>query len=335
MDHGYKSEDLIIVRFDDSKEYELILDKIHDQTNIVSYSGSKNHFGSSYEDTNLILDTGMVEIRSYQVGRTYLNTMGVKIKTGRLFLEHSETDLDEAVIVNEEYVRRFNLENPIGREVNLKEGRRYIVGVINNIIWNIYSEATTIPEVYLPVNESDYTVLIVRAGESSEHLVYQSLEAAWKDLIPDRPFTGKYQDELAYGYAMQDNSNMKQIFFALAILGGVLSLTGIFALSSLNVTKRFKEIGIRKVMGASRRQILIQLNTGFFWTLMISSILGAVLGYVITDHVLAIMYKYHIEVGPGIMILGSIIVIASALVTTTFTIFSAANTNPAHILRNE
>jgi ABC-type antimicrobial peptide transport system permease subunit len=335
MDYGYKRDGLVVVSFNNSKEYDLLKDKIQARTNITGYSGTKNHFGYSHEDTNLILDSGNIEIRSYLVGNRYLKTMGVDLISGRLFREESKTDLDEAVIVNEEYVKKFNLDDPIGEMVNLKEGRRYIVGVVRNIIWNIYSESITIPEVYMPINEDDYEILIVRANDSSEKEVYAFLEESWKDLIPDRPFTGKYQDDLAYGYAMQDNSNMQQIFYALAILGGILSLTGIFALSSLNVTKRFKEIGIRKVMGASSRKIIVQLNTGFFWTLIISSIAGSVLGYVITNLVLSIIYKYHIEVGAGIMIAGGFIVIASALITTTFTIFKAANTNPAFILRNE
>jgi putative ABC transport system permease protein len=128
---------------------------------------------------------------------------------------------------------------------------------------------------------------------------------------------------------------MRQIFFALAILGGILSITGIFALSSLFVSRRFKEIGIRKVMGATSQNLLIQLNSGFFWTLITASLAGAVLGYFLTNQILGVIYRFHIDVGIGTLIFGSLGVLIIALLTTTFIILSAANTNPAYILRDE
>jgi ABC-type antimicrobial peptide transport system permease subunit len=335
FDVGYNWENLILTSFNNVKEYNLLKDKVHNQSDITAYTGTNDHFGYSYEDTNLVLDSGNVEIRSYRVGDGYLNMMGVTLTKGRLFYKDNQTDYDEAIIVNEEYIRKFNIEDPIGALVNLKDGKRYIVGVIQDIVWDLYSDTFLVPEIYIPVKEEEYEMLIVKAEGENEQGVYEYLEESWKKLIPDRPFTGRYQSELAVGFARKDNNNMQQIFFALAILGSLLSLTGIFALSSLNVTKRFKEIGIRKVMGASSQRILFQLNTGFFWTMVLASVLGAFLGNFITNLVLGVIYKYHISVGIMTLILGSLSVLMVALITTSVTILSAANTNPAYILRDE
>jgi ABC-type antimicrobial peptide transport system permease subunit len=335
LDMGYTSKDLIIVNVNDFKEYNLVKDKVQNQSNIVEFTGTNNHFGWSYEDTWLVLDSGNVEVRSYKVGDDYLNMMGVRLRDGRLFYKNNEVDYDESVVVNEEYVKRFELEEPIGALVNLNAGKRYIVGVIDNVIREIWSDGKIVPEVFIPTQEEDFSMLIVKADKENKQEVFNYLTESWKSIIPDRPFTGMYQEDLMMGGAIQENNNMRQIFFALAILGGVLSLTGIFALSSLYVARRFKEIGIRKVMGATYQNLLVNLNSGFFWTMFIASIAGAALGYFLTNQVLGVMYKYHIGVGIGTMIFGSLGILFAAMLTTSLIIFGAANTNPAYILRDE
>jgi len=335
LDMGYKSEDLMIVSVNDFKEYSLLEDKVQNQSDIVAFTGTNDHFGWSYEDTFLVLDSGNVELRSYLVGDEYLDMMGVNLTAGRLFYDKNATDIQEAIVVNEEYVKRFNIEEPLGAMVNLKDGKRYIVGVVKNIIREVWSDGKIVPEVYIPIEEEKYHMLIVKAKSDNKQEVYNFLAESWKSIIPDRPFTGMFQDELTIGNATQENNNMKQIFFSLAILGGLLSLTGIFALSSLYVSRRVKEIGIRKVMGASSQRILLQLNSGFFWTMIVSSVIGAIFGYILTNQVLGVMYKYHISVGLMTLVLSSLFVLVVALVTTSLTILSAANTNPAYILRDE
>jgi ABC-type antimicrobial peptide transport system permease subunit len=335
LDMGYKSEDLIIVNFNDADEFRLLRDKVQNQSGIVDFTGTNNHFGWSYEDTNLILDTGVVEIRSLRVGDEYMNLMEVKLKEGRLFHKDSDIDYEESVVVNEAYLRRFGIDEPIGKMVNMVNGKRYIVGVVEDIIREVWSGGKTVPEVFIPVPEDEYNMLIVKAKPENTQEVFNYLSETWKSIIPDRPFTGMFQNDLSIGNAIRENNNMRQIFFALAILGGILSITGIFALSSLFVSRKFKEIGIRKVMGATSQNLLIQLNSGFFWTLISASAAGAVLGYFLTNQILGVIYRFHIDVGIGTLIFGSLGVLIIALLTTTFIILSAANTNPAYILRDE
>ena len=335
LDVGYSTKNLIMVNVNDSREYNLLRDKVQNQTDILDYTGTNDHFGWSYEDTNLVLDSGNVEIRSYRVGDQYLDLVEAKLLQGRMFYKDNATDYSEAVIVNEEYLKRFNIDEPIGEMVNLVDGRRYIVGVMQDVIRDVYSDAIKVPEIYIPVNGDEYEILIVRARGENEQQAFGLLEEIWKEIIPDRPFTGRFQNDLGFGMAMKDNNNLRQIFLALAVLGGLLSLTGIFSLSSLNVTKRFKEIGIRKVMGASSRNILVQLNRAFLWTMLFASLLGIIFGYIITNGILGLIYSHHVEVGIPTLVLGSISVLLVALITTSATIISAANTNPAYILRDE
>ena len=335
LDMGYDSENLMVMYVDNEDEFRELEAKVQNRADIEDYTGTASHFGWSYEDTFLVLDSGNVEIRSYRIGDEYFNLMGVEAKEGRMFYEDNSTDLEESIIVNEEYVKRFGLKNPIGEMVNLDEGKRYIVGVVDNFIREIWSGGKMVPEVFIPIGEDEYRILVVKAKNANKQEVFDYLAESWKTIIPDRPFNGRFQEELALGSAVMENNNMRQIFFALAVLGGLLSITGIFALSSLYVSRRFKEIGIRKVLGATSQRILIQLNAGFFWTMFIASIIGGIMGYFLTDQILSVMYQHHISVGIMVLVFGSMFILVVALITTSLTILSAANTNPAYILRDE
>ena len=157
----------------------------------------------------------------------------------------------------------------------------------------------------------------------------------WRKVIPYRPFTGSFQNDMALGNAMDTTRNMKTIFFYLAVLGALLSLTGIFALSTLNVASRLKEIGIRKVMGATSKAILMIMNRQFLITVGISTVLGIVSAYFLTTTILSTIYKYYAPVQVSLLIGSGFIIAFLALLTTSLTIYKTAITDPARILRIE
>ena len=146
---------------------------------------------------------------------------------------------------------------------------------------------------------------------------------------------GSWQKDLAYGSAVRDTENLRIIFMAMAILGGFLSVAGIFSLSKLNVAKRVKEISVRKVLGSSLNQLLITINKSFLYVLAISLILGSVLGYLISDAVLGLLYKYYVDVSPLTSLVSGLFI---GIVTTFILIVSVstpAKANPAIGLRDD
>ena len=335
LDMGYQRENVINIYTNDSIEYALMHDKIKNYSRISAWAGTNDLIGGEYEDTYLTLDTGIVEIRSRRVGDGYLDLMKVHMLEGRFFNKNLESDYNESVIVNQAYVDRYNLKDPIGKLVNLKNGKRYIIGVTGNIIDNIFSGALIIPEIYLPAHEDEYHVLVVKTTDRNRKEIFDYLASSWKSVIPYKPFNGFYQDDMTIGGAVETGNNLKTIFFYLAIVGGLLSVTGIFALSSLNVASRTKEVGIRKVMGASVRSILMNLNRQFVVVVAIAALGGTILAYVLINMILRLIYQYHTTIPVYTLIASAVVIAAAALLTTSLTIMKAANTNPAQILRTE
>ena len=127
----------------------------------------------------------------------------------------------------------------------------------------------------------------------------------------------------------------EKIFLFITILGGLLSASGIFALASLNIAKRTKEIGIRKALGASVTNVVRLLNKEFVIVLSIAAVLGSVSGYFLTDAMLSEIYAYRIPVGIISVCLCALAIFSIGIFTTSVTILGAAKANPVDTLRNE
>ncbi|HLF34509.1 MAG TPA: ABC transporter permease [Cyclobacteriaceae bacterium] len=332
---GYRHENIINIYTNDRTEYTLMRDKINNHPHIAGHTATNDILAGEYEDTFLVLDTGNVEIRSRRVGDGYLDLMNVQLVAGRLFDRNLESDYGESVIVNQTYIERFGIKDPLGKLVNLSSGKRYIVGVASDVINNVHRGSVSIPEIYLPAREDESHILVVMTADNNRKEVFDFLAEAWKEIIPYRPFPGFFQENMALGGALNTANNMKKIFFYLAVLSGLLSLTGIFALSSLAVESRKKEIGIRKVMGATVRSIFMRLNREFMLVMSVSVLSGSMLAYFLINMLLTQIYKYHTSVGITTLVISGVTIAFVGLLTTSATIFKAATANPAGILRTE
>jgi len=176
---------------------------------------------------------------------------------------------------------------------------------------------------------------VVKTDQTKIPEIMEYLDQEWKKTIEFKPFSGRTQNDVVFAGALSDNNNLQKTFYFLAILGIVLSISGIYSLASLNTAKRTKEIGIRKILGAPIRKIILLINREFIIILSIAMILGSTLGYVLTNAILSLIYKYHVDVGPWVLGLSSLIILGIGLATTTSTIYKTANDNPANTLRDE
>jgi ABC-type antimicrobial peptide transport system permease subunit len=137
------------------------------------------------------------------------------------------------------------------------------------------------------------------------------------------------------GESREINGNLENIFLFITVLGVLLSVSGIFALASLNIAKRTKEIGIRKALGGSIASIIGLLNREFVVILFVAAIAGSAAGYFVTTALLEELYAYHIPVEWVSVVLCALMIFGIGIATTSTTIANAANLNPVDTLRNE
>jgi putative ABC transport system permease protein len=334
IEFGYEKDMIITVVLQGERQFEAIEKAIASNPKILSVGVSDGTIGSNSYGTPVRIDTAEYRIQAMGVGKNYFETMGLRLSEGRMLNADNASDYD-AVIVNRAFVDRAGLKDPIGQVVSIHNERTHIIGVLENHVDNLYRAKEPEPFVFFLAGKEQYITLVVKTEPADLGATQKYLEATWKELFPDKPFESRYQEELVMGESRMINTNLENIFLFITILGGVLSVSGIFALASLNIAKRTKEIGVRKALGASIQSIVGLLNREFVIILMAGALAGAVGGYYLTTALLDDLFTYHIPVGLISVVLCALIIFGIGIATTSTTIIKAASVNPVETLRNE
>ena len=333
LDWGYDKDHVIVVPVQDEKNLVPFKNALTLNPDLESLAASVHNVGYTYENIPFTLNGVAHDAQSLKVGNGYIQTLGINLIAGRDFENDSENDVNESIIVNKQFLTSFKIENPLKTSLIIENRRYYIIGVIDDFM--PYGLQEPIKAVMLRKITDDQCVLLSLSVPHRDLVVaYEKVQETWKKLFPTLPFSGFYQSD-SYQAATYVNEGIFKQFSLMAFFGLFLSVTGLFAMVSLNINRRLKEIGIRKVLGASLAQIMILINREFVVILIIASILGSILGYYFMQLFLGNIYDYHITIGPGMFILSTLIIFFSALITSGKKIIAAALSNPTESLRCE
>lgn len=334
LSFGYDIEHILLVTINGEREYDLLKAKIIENPEIEKVAGSSNHIGPYSTVRGIVkLDTTLFKTNIYKVGTGYFDVVGLEIISGRDFNEDIQSDYD-AIIVDENFILNQRMVNPMDAQIVYKETPYRVVGIVKNHLSGL-KYADNSEHIYLLAKPEDFSRLVVRADPDKLMSVRSYLETEWKKILPGKPFESQLQEEMVYEEANGYNNNLQQIFLFITILGCLLSASGIYALASLNVQKRTKEIGIRKVLGASVQSIVQLLNREFIIILSIAALLGGLGGYYLTDALLSDLYVQHMQIGFFTILVGGLSVFVIGIMATSGTIFKTAVSNPTETLRSE
>jgi putative ABC transport system permease protein len=159
-----------------------------------------------------------------------------------------------------------------------------------------------------------YARIIVRAKPGTINTVYTDLKTAWAKLYPTKPFRGYYQDEVA-SEAASVNESIATIFKWFAFISVLMAATSMFALVSLNVLKRSKEIAIRKVVGAEDRHIFQLVLKGYSWIILLSAIIGCYGGYALSKLLMDLIFRINAGVSSSSLAISFIGVLLICAIT--------------------
>ncbi len=335
IEFGYDKDMVLTLSLQGEREFDIMEKAIISNPKIISIAVSDGNVGSSNYQTPVTIDTGKYNVQAMGVGKNYFETMGLRFSAGRTFNLDNTSDQQEGVIVNKAFVDKTGLQDPLEKIVTLHDVKRRILGVIENHVDNLYRSKDPEPFIFYPAGKNQYITMLVRTEPADLGETQKYLEKTWRELFPTRPFESNFQEDLVLKNSREMNANLNKIFLFITILGGLLSASGIFALASLNIAKRTKEIGIRKALGASIRNVVSLLNREFIVILSAAGILGAVVGYYLTNALLKELYAFHIPVGIAAVVICTLFILAVGIFTTSSTIFRAAKANPVDTLRTE
>jgi putative ABC transport system permease protein len=332
---GYDKNEVLLIPIQGEKTYSVLKNEVKSNPKVELVGVSNHSFGWGKYSIAVEVDTAKYEAVHYGVGENYHEVMGVNIIQGRTLNLDNMTDVEGSVVVNQAFLDKVNMDDPINRIIKVHEVKRKIVGVVSNHIDNLFSSKEEEACVFYPAKKDEYSVMLIKADSNDLLDIKESTEAIWKKHFPDETYDARLQSDIVLGGVRETNTNLKKIFIFLTILGGLLSASGIFALASLNVEKRSKEIGIRKALGASVQNIMGLMNREFVIILTLAGILGSLGGYFITSALLDSIYSFHIVVGWIPALICATLIFVVGISTTSVTILQAARANPVDTLRDE
>lgn len=332
---GYDKDQVITLNIMGDRDFETMSNAIAGNPKIIEVAASDGNLGGDNYPTPVHIGSSKYEVPAIGVGKNYFETMGLRFVEGRPFNVENSSDQMEGVIVNKAFVEKTGLHDPLEKTFILHDQKRIILGVIENHVDNMHRSKDPEPFVFYPTTKSKYVLMLVKGEKEDLPEIKGYLEKAWKDVFPTRPFESQFQDEAVMGRGREINANFKKIFLFITVVGGLLSAAGIYALASLNIAKRTKEIGIRKALGASIGNILTLLNREFVIVLSVAAVLGSLAGYFLTDTLLTLISVFHIPVGIIPVTMCALVIFGIGILTTSATIMKAAKSNPVDTLRTE
>jgi putative ABC transport system permease protein len=273
-------------------------------------------------------------IANMAVDYDFIDSYGMELVTGRSFSKEFGTDAQQAFIVNETAVREFKWETPekaLGKTINLEGKEGQVVGIIRD--FNFASLTTPVSAMVLDINTNQFNTLSVRFENNQVEQTLSKLETTWNQLFPEKGFQYTFLDEqLNQQYQnFQNFGSIIQTFTGIAIL---ISCLGVYGLVLFVVQRKVKEIGVRKVLGASVSSILQLIYRDFVWLIIIGFVLAVPASYYLLDQWLE-NFTYRTSLDVFTYAISFLVVLLIVTATVSYQAIKASLANPVTSLRSE
>ncbi len=336
-DLGYSQENLIAVEYtrEIGQNYKALKAELL-STGVVNSVTQANSPITSINSNNFLgwpgkPDNLRVIFATIATEYDYTKTMGIKIIEGRDFSEDFKSDT-AAVIINKAALDLMGLKDPIGTQLDLWGGKRELIGVVDNaLMGNPYAP---VGPMFMILDKDWVSWLTIRLEKTNDlKASLARVEEVMKKYNPAYPFEYKFADEeFARKFATIDmTSALANLFASLAI---IITGLGLFGLAAFTAEQRTREIGIRKVLGASVSGLVGLISKDFSRLVILAFLISAPVSWWALDNYLD-RYKYRIDIPWWVFPVTGLIALLFALVIVCTQALRAAHTNPARSLRNE
>jgi putative ABC transport system permease protein len=261
----------------------------------------------------------------------FIKTFNIEIVQGRSFSKQLATDEKEAFIINEEAAKLMGMENPIGKRFSLWGRNGEIIGVAEN--FHIQSIHYKIEPLVIGIYPFMRNIINIRIESEQVSRSVADIKTVYEKFIPDYPFQYHFLDQ-NYERLYQAEERMEKLFYYFAGLTVLISCLGLFGLASYSAEQYTKEIGIRKVLGASIPNILFILTSDFMKWVMLSNVIAWPIAWYAMNKWLQ-NFAYRISIQWWMFALAGGITLIIALFTVSWQAIRAATANPVEALRYE
>lgn len=263
----------------------------------------------------------------------FLKTYEMKLVTGRYFSRDFATDEELAVVVNEAAVKDFGWKTPkdaLGKKLAFGQDKK-VIGVIKD--FNFASMHQEIKPLIIVFSPDWSSTICLRLKTENLSATMQALESTWKTVATQSPFTASFLEE-DFDSLYRTEKNIRNVLGAFTFLSIVVACLGLFGLASFTIKQRFKEIGIRKVLGSSVKDIVQLLSKDFLKLVVISFVIASPIAWYLMNKWLQ-DYAFRINIGGSVFIIAGVLSFFIAFLTVSIQAIKAATANPVKSLKAE
>jgi putative ABC transport system permease protein len=275
------------------------------------------------------------DMRYLAVDYDFLALFDIKMKAGRYFDESTGTDELEAFIINESGRRRLGFESPeaaLGEPLKWQNRKGRVIGVIND--FHFMSPNKSIEPFIMVMNgERSPGYLSLKISSNDSHNIISEIQSSYQKIIPDGIFEYSFLNE-DYNRQLKADERFYSLFSIFSILSILIACLGLYGLSAFTAELRFKEIGIRKVLGANVIKIIILLSKDYSKLVVFAMIPAIPISYFAMSNWLQ-DFPYKAEINPGLFIFAGLISMVVAMFTTSYHAIRAAIINPVNSIKHE
>ncbi len=270
----------------------------------------------------------------YYTDENHLDVLKIELSSGRFFSSNLASD-STACVINETAARELGWTNPLNEkltgDLTGSSPGMNVIGVVKDFNFESF-KAKVKPLVILPSVQKKAINMLIRYNGNPKDVV-ASVEAVWKQYAPNEPYEYNFLDQ-NFDKLFREEQRLGQVFTAMSSIAIFIACIGLLGLASFTAEQRTKEIGIRKVMGASVASVNTMLSKEFMMLVGISFVIASALAWYVMKEWLS-SFAYRIELGPLVFLLGGIMAAGIAWLTVSYHFIKAARSNPVEALRCE
>jgi putative ABC transport system permease protein len=339
QDLGFNKDQMMVINSNGDPARDAFMHTVSSMPNVKSVSMSSSvpgggNMGAYSKIQNVKGDMQIANLDLYFVDFDYLKQFDIKMVAGRSFSRDFMTDTTHSMILNEAAVKMFGYRSPkdaVGRDFNQwgREGK--IIGVMKDFHFKSLQEV--IKPLSMRIEPNGCSLISIKVSGNNLPGTISSIENKWNTLIPARPFSYFFLDEY-FNAQYKSEQRFGKLFLNFAILAIIISCLGLLGLASYSTMQRTREIGIRKVLGASVTNIVNLLSKDFLRLVGIAVIIASPIAY-FSMHKWLQDFAYRIPISWWIFVIAAVTATLIAILTVSFQAIKAAVSNPVKSLRTE
>ncbi|MEM8600836.1 MAG: ABC transporter permease [Bacteroidota bacterium] len=337
LDWGYDEAQTLVVPLDTPTQFAAVEAEVTQLPDVVQYAGTQHSIGRSQSYAVLDVDGTQMEAVRLEVGADYPATLDLRLREGRYFDEVLDANRT-AAIVNASFVAQRGWDEPLGQSFSVRRdsvitGTYTVAGVVEDFHYDDFFDPIN-PTFVTIADEANFRAIALRVQDGRATETFANMEAAWQRLYPDVEFRGYFQDTV-FDEAFAENAGINRIFVFTAAMALLLASMGLFGIAAQNVGRRMREIGVRKVLGATVASVTTHVNRGFLVMLLVAFVLASPFAYLLLGALLDSIFEYRMPLNVVPFALAFSVVAVAAAATLATQVRRIVTANPADVLRAE